>query len=282
MVGKKGTEGITTKERFTVANGYIIGKYTFDDARVKLIESLPAGDEALVIFFRMLSVAAKSEAGGFLVMNGNIPYNDEMLAIMFDRSLPRVRQALKTLIEFGMIRETEDGLKVSDFVQALTPEVQERENVRARVDKHRKQQAALEEPKPKKPKREYAEDSIEMKLSKYLFSKMRENNPEAKEPNFQSWANEIRLMIERDGRTAEQIKNMINWSQKDSFWKGNILSTKKLRDKYDQLKVRALEEWQRSQNQGANRGGRQQENLDLIDRLMGGEDNDLPRSIEGY
>jgi hypothetical protein len=108
---------------------------------------------------------------------------------------------------------------------------------------------------------------------------MRRNNPEAKEPNFQTWANEIRKMINIDKRKPEQIKNMIVWCQNDSFWKGNILSTKKLRDKYDQLKVRALEDWNKQQNRG---GGRQSEIDDIFNRLEGGNGNDLPRSIEGY
>lgn len=38
-------------------------------------------------------------------------------------------------------------------------------------------------------------------------------------------------MMERDERTEEQIRYLIEWSQSNSFWKSNILSTKKLREK---------------------------------------------------
>jgi hypothetical protein len=172
-------------------------------------------------------------------------------------------------------------LKIDDFVEWLTPDDQQREKTRIRVEKHRDKQKSLPEPEESgKKKRVYDEDSIEMKLSKYLFQLMRENNPEAKEPNFQSWSNEVRLMIERDSRKPEQIKNMIDWCQADSFWKGNILSTKKLRDKYDQLKVRALEDWNRQQ--GQNRGGRQAEIDSIFRNLEGGNHNEVQRSIEGY
>ena len=34
---------------------------------------------------------------------------------------------------------------------------------------------------------------------------------------------------------------MIIWSQSNDFWKGIVLSTKKLREKYDQMKVQALQ-----------------------------------------
>ncbi len=45
-----------------------------------------------------------------------------------------------------------------------------------------------------------------------------------------------------DGYTPEQIRQIIDWSQQDEFWQGNILSAPKLREKFDQLKTRMLNE----------------------------------------
>lgn len=50
-----------------------------------------------------------------------------------------------------------------------------------------------------------------------------------------TWANEFRLMRERDGRSVEQIRYLISWTARHSFWSGVVLSPKKLRDKWDQL-----------------------------------------------
>lgn len=72
-------------------------------------------------------------------------------------------------------------------------------------------------------------------LSKKLFEYMKINNPKVKEPNFLSWSKSIDLMIRVDKRTPAEIEKMIQWCQKDSFWRLNILSTDKLRQKYDQL-----------------------------------------------
>gem|GEM_PF-359386 len=91
----------------------------------------------------------------------------------------------------------------------------------------------------KSGKRIYDDTSPYLQLSEYLFSKMLLNNPEAKKPNMQSWADELRKMVELDGRTVEQVKGMIEWSQADDFWKINVLCTKKLREKYDQMRVAA-------------------------------------------
>ena len=53
--------------------------------------------------------------------------------------------------------------------------------------------------------------------------------------NSTTWANEFRLMRERDGRTVEQIRYLITWTAKHEFWGGVVLSPAKLRDKWDQL-----------------------------------------------
>jgi predicted phage replisome organizer len=287
MVNKKRTSRrINTKGKgvLNVAKGFVISEKTFDNEKIQLIETLPSGDETLIIYFKLLSLACKSNAGGFLIFDKRIPYNEEMLAGIFHRSLPKVKFALQTLIQFGMIEETDEGFKIDEFVDWLGIDGKAKEQTRERVAKHREKQKALPEPseesdKPKKKTKVYEEDSVEMMLSKYLFELMRRNNPEAKEPNFQSWSNEIRKMINLDQRKPEQIKNMITWCQKDSFWKGNILSTKKLREKYDQLKVRALEEWERQQTRTTN--ARQAEIDDIFNRLEGGNSIELPRSIEG-
>src|SRR5690625_4522053 len=43
----------------------------------------------------------------------------------------------------------------------------------------------------------YTFETHHMKLAELLFKKIKENNPNAKEPNFESWANTFRLMMER-------------------------------------------------------------------------------------
>lgn len=104
-----------------------------------------------------------------------------------------------------------------------------------------KSQATPHHSKPK-----FSDDSREMKLAMYLFAKIKENNSEHREltdSQKQTWADHIRLMIERDHRTPQQIKGMIDWCQNDDFWKVNILSTAKLRKQYDKMRVKANQEF---------------------------------------
>lgn len=80
-------------------------------------------------------------------------------------------------------------------------------------------------------KQVYDESSVHFQLANLLYEKIVLDDPSFKQPNMNAWADHIRLMIERDGRTVEQIKYLIEWSQANPFWKSNILSTKKLREK---------------------------------------------------
>ncbi|MFD8531514.1 hypothetical protein ACFV0L_29250 [Streptosporangium canum] len=65
------------------------------------------------------------------------------------------------------------------------------------------------------------------------------------------WRNAARLMLDKDNRTEDQIHKAIDWCQADEFWRSNILSLPKLREKYDQLRLTA----QRDGNRPASGGG---------------------------
>lgn len=50
---------------------------------------------------------------------------------------------------------------------------------------------------------------------------------------------EARLLLDHDKVPLEEAMRILHWSQRDSFWKTIIISMKKFRDKFDQLRMRA-------------------------------------------
>lgn len=54
-----------------------------------------------------------------------------------------------------------------------------------------------------------------------------------------AWLRDARLLKEVDGRTHAQVLACIEWCQRDSFWRINILSMRKLRQHYDRLRLAA-------------------------------------------
>lgn len=87
------------------------------------------------------------------------------------------------------------------------------------------------------PKKIFVEDSTEFRLASLLLQKIRERKPDYKEPNLQSWAKDIDLMLRIDKRKPEIIEKVILWCQADDFWQNNILSTRKLRKQFDRLEL---------------------------------------------
>ena len=50
-----------------------------------------------------------------------------------------------------------------------------------------------------------------------------------------SWARDIEKLHRLDGKSWERIREVALWTQSDGFWAPNVLSGKKLREKFDTL-----------------------------------------------
>lgn len=62
----------------------------------------------------------------------------------------------------------------------------------------------------------------------------------------ETWKREARLLLDEDGRELDKALALIDWCQQDSFWRKNILSIPKFREKYDQLRLAALDDWEQA------------------------------------
>lgn len=80
-------------------------------------------------------------------------------------------------------------------------------------------------------------ETCDLSLANELFELILKNNPNAKKPNLNKWAQAMRFIREQDKKTVEQIRYLINWSQENNFWKANILSPNSLRKHFDRLIV---------------------------------------------
>jgi predicted phage replisome organizer/uncharacterized phage protein (TIGR02220 family) len=117
-----------------------LSTHMFEDEKIRLIEQMPEADTILIIWVKLLAQAGKTNASGYIYLNENIPYTDEMLATIFNRPLNIVRLALQTFKQFGMLEIT-DG----DFISIANWEKHQniagldkiREQTRQRVARHR-------------------------------------------------------------------------------------------------------------------------------------------------
>lgn len=85
----------------------------------------------------------------------------------------------------------------------------------------------------------FSEDSEPYLLSELLLQKICAAHPKFKKPNLQKWAEDADKMMRLDARTPDEIEVLIHWVYQDPFWFKNVLSMRKLREKFDQLWVAA-------------------------------------------
>ena len=106
-------------------------------------------------------------------------------------------------------------------------------------------------PAPAKPApaREFPQQARE--LAKRLHAGIIKNKPDRKiQDGWEDrWARDIEKMNRLDGRSWEAIAACIDWSQRDEFWRQNVLSGETLRKHYDRMSDRARAERQKNGSQ---------------------------------
>lgn len=117
----------------------------FENRKIRHLRKLPDGNNIVLIWVMLLSLAGKCNAGGMIFLTENIPYTTKMLADELDFEENTVILALDALEGLGMIRR--DGfLVIEDWAAHQNAEGLDkiREQTRKRVAKYRESQRALQ------------------------------------------------------------------------------------------------------------------------------------------
>lgn len=80
-------------------------------------------------------------------------------------------------------------------------------------------------------------DDVE-RLCNRLCDRIAANGVKRPKPN-KAWRDAARLLLDKDGYTEAQIVRVIDWATADDFWRSNILSMPKLREKSAQLLIKS-------------------------------------------
>lgn len=158
------------------------------------------------------------------------------------------------LIDIGLLEKGGDGeITVKNFGRlqdrALTDAERARlyrerkkgvDNDASRTVTERHESVTLDKEKDKekiKNKRSSKSVSVsdeDTRLAQLLIDLIQQNNPDWQmRGSLETWAGHIEKLHRIDKRTYEQIEYMIRWTQQHDFWSSNILSTKKLREKFN-------------------------------------------------
>ncbi len=73
-------------------------------------------------------------------------------------------------------------------------------------------------------------------MSVHFFEQIRARDAHAKgDPHSKAWLDAARLLVERDGRSFEEIAAVMRWLPTDDFWPSVVLSMPKFREKFTAL-----------------------------------------------
>ena len=144
---------------------------------------------------------------------------------------------------------------------------------------------AEDKPKRGRKKRMYSKDDRYYQMAEFFHSKIMDhaakNHVEhlVRNAPLEKWADDFRKIVEIDERDTKELQRIIDWCTQHHFWSSNILSPKKLREKYVTLGIQMAQE-----NTGAvrtqSRAGRnqnllQQKMKEASDHKPGGDNQAL-------
>lgn len=99
--------------------------------------------------------------------------------------------------------------------------------------------------RPKKEEKVFDKDSDAYQAASFLARQKEKHYPDLKPPeetDLQRWAADFDKCNRIDKHSWEDISDVLRFSQKNAFWRKNILSGKKFREKYDRLLIEMTEE----------------------------------------
>lgn len=117
----------------------------FDNHKIKHLRKLPDGNNIVLIWVMLLTMAGRCNCGGMIFLTENIPYTPKMLADELNFEENTVLLALEALERFGMISMDEDIFTIVGWEDHQNTEGLEklREQNRLRKQKQRAREKTL-------------------------------------------------------------------------------------------------------------------------------------------
>jgi hypothetical protein len=286
-----------------------------DDLKMRRLTS-----EQRWLWITVLCLANKSPVPGSLMITKSMPMSlldvaeSALLSSKDDQNLEQiVEDAFAKFEQLDMIKRDENGtVTVCNFMkrQGRKPS-NAPEEVKKRVKKHRDKKKIEECNAPcnavkraETPldidKEEDKEVDLEInvaappepqpihhELTELLVKRIVVQQPSnrlSKKPYRDSakrtWPSEFEKMIRLDARDPPEIREMIEWVTQHSFWASNVLSARKLREKWDQLKIVKTSEERSGKNKSIDQKIIQ--HWDEIDSFDPSKPSELSEFLQGF
>ena len=111
----------------------------FDNRKIKYLRKLPEGNSIVLIWVMLLTIAGRCNAGGYIFLTENVPYDLNILASELDFKPSTLKMAIDVLAKLGMIEYNENQFYIPGWAEYQNIEGMERakEQNRRRVAAYR-------------------------------------------------------------------------------------------------------------------------------------------------
>lgn len=121
----------------------------FDNRKIKHLRKMPEGNNIVLIWVMLLTMAGRCNASGMIFLTENIPYTTKMLADELDFDENTIVLALKVLSEFGMIVYDDNCFSISNWEEHQNIDgmerIREQNRIRKQKQREREKMLALED-----------------------------------------------------------------------------------------------------------------------------------------
>lgn len=118
----------------------------FDNRKIKHLRRLPDGNNVVLIWVMLLTMAGRCNAGGMIFLTENIPYTPKMLADELDFEENTVLLALNALQELGMISSNGSSFYIANWQEYQNIEGMDKIREQNRLRKQRQRERLENEP----------------------------------------------------------------------------------------------------------------------------------------
>jgi len=222
----------------------------FDQDNIKILEAMPNGNTYSLIILKLYLKSAKSD--GKLMMTPTIPYSPdkvEILANVIGHDVDHVKEAIKAGLDLDLITIIGGHeiwmTDIQAFIGQSSTEADRKREYRKRISQNGQMSGQMDDKSPPE-----IEIELELELEKEteehkqafqlacLLERLHKEVDLKYKGSPQKWAADIEKLLRLDSREASEVERVIRWCKTPgNFWFSNIMSGKKLREKYPQLLI---------------------------------------------
>lgn len=207
----------------------------FDNRKIRHLRKLPEGNNIVLIWVMLLTMAGRCNANGMIFLTENIPYTIRMLADELDFEESTIRLALEALERFDMIVMDEDAFYIPGWGDHQNVDGMDRirEQNRIRQQRRRERQALSCKETEEKEEENHsdtdscAEKAQENTLDSYACYASRDSNVTVTESNatdirYKNKNKEIDIKKEKDKKEKGRRASVLEYPQCDEKLKNAL------------------------------------------------------------